>query len=125
MKNIWQNCFGNIAVMSALATAGLTGVVGTAVIFNQGNDARDHLQAGVDAAVLAGTSLGYGATDLQRIAAAQLLFDHNIKMEGASLSSQFAAQGQPAPIFTVNGTEVSGTSSAKIKKLSWNNNWCL
>ena len=115
MKNFINNCLGNMAVLGAVSLAGLTGVIGAAVLSNQGNDARDRLQAGVDAAVLAGTSLGYGATADERIAAAQKIFDYNIKLEGASLTSQFSAGGVPVPSFTVNGATVTGTSNAKLK----------
>lgn len=104
---------GNIAVMTALALTLLTGVVGAATLFVQGQDATESMQASLDAAVLAGTALGFGSSDEARIHAAQQMFAANINKSAKGSGAAFSVTQMPK--FVVNLTEVSGEAIGKIK----------
>ncbi len=106
---------GHIAIITAISAAALSGAVGVAVLMNQGNFTETQLQISLDAAVLAGTGLEYGATDADRIKAAQVMFDNQMIAQFGTVHRSFNASGSSGPQFTVTNNRVSGTSRATIE----------
>ena len=107
-----RNEDGNIAVISALAMTALMGVTGLALLYNQANWARTELQASLDTAVIAGTTLPDGTPDKQRIAAAAISFKTNLQSSGLADSADFKIT--VAPKFLVNMTHVSGMTTGTV-----------
>ena len=105
---------GNVAVISALTILALTGVGGLAILVNQGNNARSELQAGLDAAVLAGTALPANATSKQRLETARLVFAANAEVWKKNGTMSFAVAPQDAAAFTVVKTQVQGAATAIV-----------
>ena len=110
-----SNDDGHIAILTAIVTATVSGAVGVAVLMNQGNFIETQLQISLDAAVLAGTGLEYGATDSERLKAAQVMFDNQIIAQSAGVHREFNASGSSGPQFTVTNNRVSGTSRATVE----------
>lgn len=113
-----RNEGGNIAVITALGLTVLTGVSGLAVIYLQGFQQKTGLQAALDSGVLAGTALGYSASDKMRVSAAEAAFYANSKhggIFGERSAADFIAEGMPKPTFTVMKAAVSGAAYARIE----------
>ena len=104
---------GSIAVISGLSVAVLAGIAGAATIYLQGLNAKEKVQASLDAAVLAATATSTGSSDSRRIEIAKAVFNQNIKEAFKGTDAEFTVSESPS--FLVNQTEVSGSSSGKVK----------
>jgi hypothetical protein len=80
---------GSLAAATAIALPIVIGAAGVGVVFFQKANAQASLQAAVDAGVLAGTALGYLASDASRLEAAQKAYLFN--------SQNLSAVGYGAP----------------------------
>lgn len=112
--NYISNERGNIAILTAISAALLSGVVGTAILMNQGNDTYELLQISLDDAVLAGTSLAYGAKDEERIKAAEVMFDQQVAGRLDGVGRSFYTAQTNGPQFTVSNNRVSGSARAVV-----------
>lgn len=119
LSNLLKNTSGNVAVFFGISSMVLVGAAGIAMTMAQTDLQETHLQASLDAAVLAGTSMPYTASDMQRIATAELVFDANSKgagkMDSATREREFALGGNANLKFTVTNARVSGIASSKVK----------
>jgi hypothetical protein len=110
---------GNIAVITALSMTILVGSAGIALVMVEGNRHETILQAGLDAGVLAGTALGFGTSDGDRVAAAEKAFYANVTVgefgDGGPDGVEFSAEEVPKPAFTVTNARVSGTAKSTVK----------
>lgn len=114
-----QSANGNIAVITALSMTALVGVAGVALVMVEGNRHETLLQAGLDAGVLAGTALGFGTTDEDRVLAAETAFYANVTEgefgDGGPTGIEFSADESPKPAFTVKNARVSGIAKSAVK----------
>lgn len=110
---------GNIAVITALSMTILLGTAGVALMMVDGNRHETMLQAGLDAGVLAGTALGYGTSDSDRVSAAEKAFYANVTEgefgNGGAYGIEFSADEAPKPAFTVKNARVSGIAKSTVK----------
>ena len=109
---------GNVTVITAIALTVMTGIAGLSIIYLQGVQQKTLLQAGLDSGVLAGTALGYKASDQQRITAAEAAFYANVSTGGVfatEKAADFIAEGMPKPAFLVNKASVSGIAYTRIE----------
>jgi Flp pilus assembly protein TadG len=93
---------GNVAVIFAVAVVPIIGAIGTAVDYSRASDVKSHLQAAIDAAVLAG-----GTQPLaQQVSTANAVFNGNYNGAlGTTATTSFVQNS--------NGS-LSGTASASV-----------
>jgi hypothetical protein len=117
-KAFCKNTAGSILVTTSLSLVAITGTAGLAVIYLQGVQQKTVLQAALDSGVLAGTALGYTATDKARITAAEAAFYANAGQGskfGQKNTAEFIAEGSPKPTFIVEETSVAGNAYTKVE----------
>lgn len=119
LHKLLKNTSGNVTLFFGISSAVLAGAAGIAMTMAQTDLQETHLQASLDAAVLAGTSLPYTASDTQRIATAELVFDTNSKgagkMDVATRNREFALGEITNLKFTVTKAKVSGMASSIVR----------
>lgn len=103
---------GNISVITALAVTLLAGIGGVATIYVQATNAKEKLQASLDASVLAATAMATGTNDSKRIAMAKAVFRSNIRSAVKGGEADIAITELPS--FLVNQTEVRGIAKGKV-----------
>jgi Flp pilus assembly protein TadG len=96
---------GNIAIVAGLVLPVVVGAAGVAMTYSSASSSRASMQMAVDAAVLAGAGLPDGASATDKVAAAQKIFQHNVKSFAQSSVRGIAAT------FSVDGDVVSGTAT--------------
>lgn len=106
---------GNFAVLTAILAVPILGAAGMGITLAQRELLETELQQELDAAVLAGTSPGYRSLDENRLKIAYSLVGYNPKSfidESDTEISVDASKG-----FEVNGTNVSGFSTADMPNM--------
>jgi Flp pilus assembly protein TadG len=94
---------GNVAVIFAVAVVPIIGAIGTAVDYSRASDVKSHLQAAIDAAVLAGSTQPLA----QQVSTANAVFNGNYNGAlGVTATTSFVQNS--------NGS-LSGTASASVK----------
>jgi Flp pilus assembly protein TadG len=107
-----QNTRGNVALTFALLLLPLLAAVGVAIDYTAASRQRAVIQAGLDAAMLAGAivgkaSLDAGASNSTAIAAANTAAENSFKSNiGTAISATLSAD------FKMSGLSISGTGSA-------------
>lgn len=103
---------GNVAVITCLSAAILTGIAGLSTIYVQSLGAKTIVQASLDAAVLAATAMPRGTHDKMRAATAKHVFDFNLQngLKGASADIVVTENVS----FSVNLTEVTGIAKGRV-----------
>jgi Putative Flp pilus-assembly TadE/G-like len=112
MRKLFENESGSIAIMSAVSATVVAGVVGVAILFNQGTWAHEQLQGSLDAAVLAATALPASASKNERINIAAITFDLNMQKSGLAHSADFNVT--VAPKFVIEKTQVSALTKGTV-----------
>lgn len=106
---------GNVAVITAFSLIGVAGAAAIAFMTAQRNDTETRLQAKLDAAVLAGTSLGRDASNERRVAAAESVFKANLKPVSDDPGDAAVLIANAETEFLVSHTKVTGTARTKIR----------
>ena len=70
LRRFHTDCHGHFAVIASIAAVPIIGAAGIALVYGSAVLQRAELQNSLDAAVLAATSLGYSASDEERLAIA-------------------------------------------------------
>lgn len=115
-RNFAKDRSGTIAVTGALSMAALLASIGMAITYASAAHEKSMHQKALDAAVLAGASASASATDVERIALAQRIFDANLTKSAGSTSNPPSIQtAAAAPNFNVQHQIVTGRSSTEVK----------
>lgn len=104
---------GNVAVITGLSLAILTGSAGMATIYVQSMNAEEAVQHSLDAAVLAATAMTTGTPDGRRISMAKKVFEFNL--EEATKKGEVVFVVTEKPEFLVNQTEVTGRAKGRVE----------
>ena len=114
-KSFIKSRDGNFATIFALLAFVLAGSASFGVTYTTISHERSELQDNLDASVLAGMSLGYSATDQQRVAAAIAMMSQRTLKFGSSQEASFSVNADTSQFrvfnYTLIGeakTEVSG-----------------
>jgi Flp pilus assembly protein TadG len=92
---------GNVAVIFAVAVVPIIGAIGTAVDYSRASDVKSHLQAAIDAAVLAGST----QPSAQQISTASAVFSGNYNGTLATATTSFVQN---------SGGSLTGTASSSV-----------
>lgn len=105
---------GHMAVMFALAAVPILGAAGLSVTYTSALLEKSQLQQALDAAVLAGTSLGYSSADEQRLAVAYALAGSPNPTFGDDPIVALKTEGTSAQ-FTTDEDAVSGVGIINVR----------
>jgi hypothetical protein len=103
---------GNFAVAAAVLSLPLVAGAGMVLTYGSALTEKNNMQNMLDAAVLAGTTLGHSATDDLRLAAAYSLTDDAVSTFGGSPDVSIAVGSDP--VFTTTGTNVIGLATISM-----------
>ncbi|MEX0406786.1 pilus assembly protein TadG-related protein [Aquibium sp. LZ166] len=115
-RHFWTETAGNFAIVGVVAAVPIVGAAGLALTYGGAVLQKGELQNTLDSAVLAATSLGYSATDKDRLALAYAhagVFQPKFGSDGKT----FLSVNSDAPSFVTQGTIVAGTAELKMPNL--------
>ena len=116
LRSFHTDCHGHFAVIASIAAVPIIGAAGIALVYGSAALQRAELQNSLDAAVLAATSLGYSASDEERLAIAYRHAGFLKPKFGSDIEWKASVQnGQKS--FLTDGTVVSASAELKMPNL--------
>lgn len=107
---------GNFALVASVGALALLGAAGLAVNYYAVSHEKAALQETLDAAVLAGASLGHSASDTQRIATAESFMAQRGYAFGAVRGSEIGLQKQGS-VFRIEDVSIVGEATIAVPNL--------